>query len=207
MDAFTAWLSTFGVIFAIIDPFGFVPIFLSMTARDTKEKRQWMIRRACVAAFSLLTFFTLFGNLLLSFLGISIPALQISGGILLLIIGFDMVRVLPVNAKISSEEETEAVRKDDISIVPLAVPMLSGPASLATVTILSSRAETPVHYLAILTSILITLAMTYVILRSAEPIFRRVGVTGLHIVTRVMGLMLCAMAVQFMINGFLSIRR
>jgi multiple antibiotic resistance protein len=207
MDAFSAWLSTFGVIFAIIDPFGFVPIFLSMTATDTKEKRRWMVRRACVAAFSLLAFFTLFGDFLLSFFGISIPALQISGGIILLIIGFDMVRVLPINAKISSEEETEAAHKDDISIVPLAIPMLSGPASLTTVTILGSRAQTPLNYIAILTSVGISLVITYIILRSAETILKRVGVTGLHIVTRVMGLLLCAMAVQFMINGYLGISR
>lgn len=202
MDFLAGWLSTFGVIFAIVDPFGYVPIFLSMTSQDTPEKRRWMLRRACATAFLILTLFTLIGGFILDFFGISLAALQISGGLILLVIGFDMVRVLPINAKISHEEEKEGARRDDISIVPLAIPMLSGPASIASVIVLSSKATSALDIVAVIVSIILTLGVTYITLRSASRILKAVGLTGLNVVTRVMGLLLCAMAVQFIINGY-----
>lgn len=205
MEKLPVWLSTFSVIFAIIDPFGYVPVFIAMTRHDTEQKRRQMLKRACVAAFLFLGLFTLAGNFLLAFFGISVAALQITGGLLLLVIGFDMVRVLPGAAKISEEEETESASKEDISIVPLAIPMLSGPAALATVAVLASKAEGTLDYVAILVSIIITLGVTYLILKSAGRILKAIGVTGLHVVTRIMGLLLCAMAVQFMINGYRAI--
>ena len=113
------WLPTFGVIFAIIDPFGYVPIFLSLTAGDSEAQRRKMIRKACLTAFIVLTLSTFIGQQILSFFGISIPALQISGGLILLIIGFEMMKVLPVVEKLSQKEETESARKEDISIVPV----------------------------------------------------------------------------------------
>lgn len=204
-ETLTLWLSTFSVIFAIIDPFGYVPVFLSMTASDSNEKRRWMLKRACFAAMTFLSFFAFLGSPILFVFGISIPALQISGGLILMVIGFDMLRVLPVSAKLTAEEETESTRKDDISIVPLAIPMLAGPASLASVIVLSSKVTSPVGYLPILVSIAVTLAFTYLILRSADVILKAIGLTGLHVLTRVMGLLLCAMAVQFVINGWKGI--
>ncbi len=206
MSTFSLWLSTFGVIFAIIDPFGYVPLFISMTSGDSSEKRNWALRRACLTAGTVLILFTLLGSFVLSFFGISIPALQISGGLILLVIGFDMVRVLPINAKISAAEESEATRKEDISIVPLAIPMLSGPASMATVVVLGSNAQSTTDYLVVISSVVITLAVTYLILRSANRILKAVGLTGLHVVTRIMGLLLCAIAVQLMINGYQAIK-
>lgn len=206
MSDFGVWLSTFGVIFAIIDPFGYVPIFLAMTANDSPDKRKWMLKRACVAAFVFLALGAFLGNPVLFVFGISIPALQISGGLILLVIGFDMIKVLPISAKITSEEESESTAKDDISIVPLAIPMLAGPASLASVIVLSAKVETATDYLPILVSVIITLGITYLILRSAHRILKAIGLTGLHVLTRVMGLLLCAMAVQFVINGLRGVK-
>lgn len=205
MNDFGTWISTFGVIFAIIDPFGYVPIFLAMTSDDSVAKRKSMLKRACVAAFGFLTFFCFFGNSILFLFGISVQALQISGGLILLVIGFDMLRVLPISLKLTEEEETESTRKSDISIVPLAIPMLAGPASLASVTVLSAKAETATDYVPIVISVLVTLTFTYLILRSAHRILKTIGITGLHVLTRVMGLLLCAMAVQFVINGWRGI--
>ena len=200
------WLSTFGVIFAIVDPFGYVPIFLAMTANDSEERRKQMVRRACLASFALLAFFTFFGSPLLRFFGISIPALQISGGLILLLIGFEMSKVLPIGEKLTPVEEREGRDKDDISIIPLAIPMLSGPASIASVIVLGTKTPTWMGYSAILVSIAATLAFTYLILRSATRILRLVGITGLKVVTRIMGFLLCAMAIQFVINGWVAIR-
>lgn len=199
------WISTFGVIFAIIDPFGYVPIFLSMTGTDSPKKRNHMLRKACFAAFLVLTIFTVFGKYILSFFGISIPALQISGGLILIVIAFDMLQVLPVKAKLTPEEEHEGERKEDISIVPLAIPMLSGPASMATVAVLSSKTPGAEGHAAIVVSIIATLAFTYLILQSASRMLKFFGVAGLNVLTRIMGLLLCAMAIQFIVDGYRAI--
>ena len=200
------WLSTFGVIFAIVDPFGYVPIFLSLTAGDSEALRRKMIRKACATAFIVLTISTFIGQQVLSFFGMSIPALQISGGLILLIIGFEMMKILPVVEKLSQKEETEAERKEDISIVPLAIPMLSGPAAIASVVVLSSRAQSIADYPVIISSILATLLITYFVLRSSSRLIKIIGVTGLNVMTRVMGLLLCAIAIQYVINGFLAVK-
>lgn len=200
------WISTLGVIFAIIDPFGYVPIFLTMTAKDTEEQRRKMLKKACGTAFVVLTLSAFLGNAVLRFFGISIPALQISGGLILLVIAFEMVKVIPTPEKITAHEESEGREKEDISIIPLAIPMLSGPASIASVVVLSAKNDALYLYPAIILSILITLGFTYLILRSASKIFQRVGLTGLNVMTRVMGLLLSAMAVQFVIDGYLGIK-
>jgi multiple antibiotic resistance protein len=126
--------------------------------------------------------------------------------LILLAIGFEMVKVIRVNEKLSISEESEGVEKEDLSIIPLAIPMLSGPASIAAVIVLSAKAVRLVDYGIIIISIAGTLLFTYVILRSAGRILSSIGLTGLKVVTRVMGLLLCAMAVQFVINGYLAIR-
>lgn len=200
------WLSTFGVVFAIIDPFGYVPIFLSLTAGDSEAVRRKTVKKACLTAFVVLTLSTFLGQQILTFFGISIPALQISGGLILLIVGFEMMKVLPVVEKLSQKEETEAARKEDISIVPLAIPMLSGPAAIATVIVLSSRAQSSADYPVIVGSILITLLITYFVLRSSSSLIKVIGVNGLNVMTRIMGLLLCAIAIQYVINGFLTVK-
>jgi multiple antibiotic resistance protein len=200
------WFSTFALIFSVIDPFGYVPIFLGMTADNSDPQRRSMLKKACFAAFAVLALFTLLGTSFLHFFGISLPALQIAGGIILLAIGFEMLKVIPIPEKLSVSEEREGVQKEDISIVPLAIPMLAGPASIATVVILGSKAHDLWDYGSILVSILATLTFTYLILRSAAHVLRFMGQTGLRVLTRIMGLLLCAMAVQFVINGYLAVK-
>ncbi len=207
MEWLALWSPTFGLIFALIDPPGYVPLFLSITANDSEEGRKKLLKKACVAAFIVLTVFTIAGHLLLKFFGISIPALQISGGLILLMIGFEMLKLLPRGDKLTRTEQSEAVQKDDVSIVPLAIPMLSGPASIVAVVVLASRESSFQNYAVILGSVFITLAITYLVLRSATHILKLIGLTGLHVLTRVMGLLLCAMAVQFVIDGYLAVAK
>ena len=206
IQTLSVWLSTFGLIFAVIDPFGYIPIFISMTVRDSDKRRREMLTRACITAFLVLGFFTLFGSYALAFFRISIPALQISGGLILLAIGLEMVRVIRVREKLSQPEEIEGLEKDDISIIPLAIPMLSGPAAIATVVVLGSKATQLLDFSVIILSIAGTLIFTFLILRYAGRIFSLVGRTGLNVVTRVMGLLLCAMAIQFLIDGYHAVR-
>lgn len=204
MNHLSDWLQTFSAIFAIVDPFGYIPIFISLTAEDSPSRQREMLKRACATAFIVLTLFTILGNRILHVFGITIPAVQISGGLILLVIGFEMLKVIEVGEKITKSEASEGVRRDDISIIPLAIPMLSGPASIATVIMLSGRGG-QMQYVNIVTSIIATLLITYLILRSAGKILKVIGLTGIKVLTRIMGFLLCAMAVQFMINGYLAV--
>ncbi len=206
MEWISLFLSTLGLIFALIDPPGYVPLFLAITANDSEEGRKRVLRRACVAAFIVLLVFTFAGNLLLSFFSISIPALQVSGGLIMLMIGFEMLNMLPRGEKITRTEQSEASTKEDVSIIPLAIPMLSGPASIVGVIVLAARETSIANYTAILGSIFVSLGATYLVLQYASRILRLFGVTGLRVVTRVMGLLLCAMAVQFVINGYQAVK-
>lgn len=200
------WISNLTLIFAVIDPFGYIPIFLSMTEGNTDLERRAMLKRACVTAWTVLVLFTFLGNSILGFFGITIPSLQISGGLILLIISFEMLKVLPVVEKLSMSEQKEGVKKEDISIIPLAIPMLAGPASMTTLAVLASKAQVAIDYGEIVVSITVTLGVTYLVLRSAGKILKWVGLTGLRVITRIMGFLLCAMAVQYVINGYLAIR-
>lgn len=199
------WLSSFGVIFAIVDPFGFVPLFLSITAGDSDAQRKRTLLKACLIAFVILVGFSLVGNLLLGFFGISLPALQISGGIILLFVSLEMLQLVPFHRKLSGPEESEAVAKDDVSVVPLAIPMLAGPAALATVVLQAARGDGPADRVSVIVSIAVTLVFTYCLLRSAARVSDKLGVTGLNVLTRIMGLLLCAMAVEFVVSGYRAI--
>jgi len=202
----SVWLSTFGLIFALIDPPGYVPLFLSITATDSEEGRKKILKKACLAALIVLTIFTFAGKYLLMFFGISIPALQISGGLIMLAIGFEMLNMMPRGEKLTRTEQNEATTKTDVSIIPLAIPMLSGPASIVAVIVMASREASLTNYSAIFVSIVVTLGITYLLLRSASRIMSFLGVTGLRVLTRVMGLLLCAMAVQFVIDGYSAVK-
>lgn len=206
MEWLAVFFTTFGFIFALIDPLGYVPLFLAMTATDSKERRQRMLRRACITAFLVLLIFIVLGHSILAFFHISIPALQISGGLILLFIGFEMLNLLHSKEALTPSEETEASQKDDISIVPLAIPMLSGPASIVAVVVLTAKSSALANYLVVIVSVFLTLLITYFVLSASERIMKVVGLTGVNAASRIMGLLLSAMAVQFVIDGFLAIR-
>lgn len=206
MEWLAVFFTTFGFIFALIDPLGYVPLFLAMTATDSKERRQRMLRRACTTAFLVLLIFILLGHSILGFFHISIPALQISGGLILLFIGFEMLNLLHSKEPLTPSEENEASQKDDISIVPLAIPMLSGPASIVAVVVLTAKSSAVANYLVVIVSVFLTLLITYFVLSASERIMKVVGLTGVNAASRIMGLLLSAMAVQFVIDGFLAIR-
>lgn len=206
MEWLAVFFTTFGFIFALIDPLGYVPLFLAMTATDSKERRQRMLRRACTTAFLVLLIFIVLGHSILAFFHISIPALQISGGLILLFIGFEMLNLLHSKEPLTPSEENEASQKDDISIVPLAIPMLSGPASIVAVVVLTAKSSAVANYLVVIVSVFLTLLITYFVLSASERIMKVVGLTGVNAASRIMGLLLSAMAVQFVIDGFLAIR-
>ena len=194
-------LVAFPAVFFIMDPLGLLPIFVAITATDTPEKRQRTARRATLMAFGLMTFFTIFGGFVFKLFGISIGALKVAGGILLLMTSMDMLRAQPSRTRSSPEETHESEAKEDVAVVPLAMPLLAGPGSIATVMVLAARGPDWTYSIPVVASIAVTCFVTYLLLRAAPQLNRLFGTTGIAVLERIMGLLLAAIAIQFVADG------
>ena len=188
-----------GSLFAVLSPLATVPPFLAMTETDAKEARLQMARRACFVAFLVLLLFSLTGLSVLEFFGLSVPAFKIAGGIILMRASLEMLK--GKRMRMTAEENEEGVEKEDISITPLAFPLLCGPVTIVTGILLSAKATEWVHYPILICTILGIYLLTYIILRLSVLYSHLVGELTLRIVSRLMGLLLSAMAVQFVANG------
>jgi multiple antibiotic resistance protein len=201
-DAFQFALVTFTAVLFVVDPFAAVPIFLAITAGDSADKRRQMAARASLAAFVALTLFALAGGVIFQIFGISLGAFEIAGGIMLLLMAIDMMRATPSRTRSTEEEQRESAVKEDVAIVPLAVPMLAGPGAIATAMVLMKRAAWHLVPTAIvLASIALTCGITWAVLRGAARAQQFLKKTTLHVLERVMGLLLAAVAIEFMIGG------
>lgn len=186
----------------IVDPIGVVPLFVAMTAKDTPEKCRAMARRASVAAMGVLVFFALFGTVIFKVFGVSLAAFRVAGGLLLMLTALDMLRAQHPTTKTSPEEAREGAEQEDIAIVPLAMPLLAGPGAIATVMVLMAQYGGDWAGAGIvITCIAVTFFITYLLLRSANLVKRVLKQTGIAILERVFGLILAAIAVQFMFEG------
>jgi multiple antibiotic resistance protein len=194
---------SFSAVFVVVDPFAAVPFFLAMTGADTAEDKRETARRAALAAGGVLAGFALTGAVIFKVLGISLGAFKIAGGVLLLIMAVDMLRTRPSEARITKGEVESGVAKEDVAIVPLAMPLLAGPGSIATVVVLMGRAREAHfwHALVLLAAIGAVAWLAYVVLAGAARVDRVLGRTGLNILERASGLLLAAIAIQFMIDG------
>lgn len=185
----------------IVDPLTAVPTFLAMTARDTPESRRKMARRGAWTCFTTLSVFAVGGSLIFRLFGITIAAFKIAGGILIGLNALDMVSARRSQQRESPVEKAEGIEKEDVGIMPLGVPMLAGPGSISTVMVLAGTPRSPVTTLGVYVAIALTAMLTYLTLAAATRLERRLGQTGMRILTRFMGLVLCAIAVQFVIDG------
>ena len=197
---------TFGALFAIIDPFAVIPAFLAMTARDTSEQRRRMAKTACLVCWLVMTLFAALGPSIFSFLGITLPAFQIAGGLVLLLSSLDMLRAKRSSLKETQEEMEEGISKEDIAITPLAVPMLSGPGAITTAIVLSGQADDWPRRAIFYGAIAAAAGLTYLILTLAASGARKLSSTVLNIITRLMGLLLAAVGVQFILNAFKALK-
>lgn len=188
-------------IFFLVDPFAALPTFLAVTAGSSAERQRRMAWKASLTALVVLTTFALVGQLIFKMFGITLPAFEIAGGIILLLIGLDMLEAKRSPTQESSEETNEAAMKEDAGIVPLGVPMLAGPGSITSVMVLVGQAQNRWQMLAILASIAITAVICYLVLGNSDKVARGLGETGIRILVRVMGLLLVALAVQYFVNG------
>jgi len=192
-------------IFAILNPFGAIPIYLSMMTDRRPEVMHRTALKASIAVAVILTLAIWTGDGLLSFFGIGIPAFRIAGGLLVLLIAIAMFGANISPARHTDAEQAEAESKNDIAVVPLAIPLLAGPGAISLAIVDAHQAGSLPDRLVFSLGILGVAAIVWLVLRLAEPIGERLGTGGINIATRVMGLILAAMAVQFMADGMLEL--
>lgn len=193
-------------LFVIVDPIATVPAFLAMTPIDTPEQRIRMARLACWVMAGVLLVFSVAGKAIFQFLGITLPAFQIAASIILLLVALDMLRAQRSRTQETREETAAAAEKADIAITPLAIPMLAGPGAISTVILLQNEAKGVGQHIALYLSIIGVAAASYAILRVATRGALWLNPIAMRITTRIMGLLLAAMAIQFLLNGIRQLK-
>ena len=206
MTAFLAYAAVFVTVFALVDPFGALPFFVSLTEGFSDADRAIVRRRAVIVLGVVLGLFALVGRFLFAAFGLTLAAFEIAGGIILFIVAYDMLHGEVTRTKLTDEDREEAIaRRDEISVVPLGIPLLAGPGAISTVMIYEGSAgNDPFMVAAVFLAIAVTTAATYFILKYGQKIFRYFGKTGIMAMTRVLGLLLAAVGVQFVIYGILG---
>lgn len=201
MDAHFA-ITALATAFTILDPVGMVPTTLALTSTMSPEARRHVVNRSVLVAAAVIVFMALVGRYLLQYLGITLPAFAIAGGILLMLIAIDMLFARPSRAKRDPETELQTADTEGVAVFPLAIPMISGPGTIATVLLLVNLADGNRERIVILYAAYgLGLLVTWLCMRSAEFVLRVLGKTGVSVLTRLLGIILAALAVQFIING------
>jgi multiple antibiotic resistance protein len=196
-------VTAFAALFVVIDPIGLTPIFVALTRGMTAARRRALAVRACVISFAILLVFALFGEAVLGFIGISMPAFRVAGGILLFLTALDMLfeRRQKRRRDQADEEDDE---DDDPSVFPLAIPLIAGPGAIATIILLVGRGEGLVGFAATMGVLLAVLALVLVLFLGAGLLERLLGKVGINVVTRLLGMLLAALSVQFVLDGLRS---
>lgn len=200
LETATVALATF---FATVGPLDVAAVFAALTSSNSRKRRRQMAIRGTIIASTILVLFALTGEQILGLMGISLPALRTGGGILLLLIGIDMVFARTSGStSTTDEEEAEAMGKQDISVFPIATPLIAGPGAMgATVLLIADTEGDLILQGVVILSLLAILAMTLVMMLLSAQIDRLFGKTGMHVITRIMGVLLSALAVQFIFDG------
>lgn len=191
-------------LFIIIDPPGNIFPFLALSAAYSPIAARRLAWQACLYAFLILTLVVVVGRIMLQFFGITIPAFQIAGGLILFRIAIDMLEGSGHFNRFDTSSSLDAADYRGVALVPLAVPLLSGPGAISTVLVLTSRSESYIEDSLIVLSLLIVLLLAYTFFRSAQFLLSRLKETGIRLLTRLMGLIMAALAVQFVLGGLLA---
>ena len=193
-------LITFTSVLFIVDPIAVIPTYLVITQGETKAQRARTATRACIAAALILVVFAVAGRLIFRVFGLTLPAFRVAGGAILWLVAMDMLR----GQRTTQESDAEIVEgqiKEDVALTPLAIPMLAGPGAISTVMVLAGQARSIPQQAAILVSVAVTALVSWATLRAGEGLLARLGQTGIRVMTRIMGLLLAAIAVQFVMTG------
>ena len=192
-------------LFTLTNPIGIAPILVIMTERFSKKDRINIAKKGSITAFVTLILFSLLGSLIFSFFGITLEAFQIMGGILFFRNGLRMLEARVGRSRTTPAEQEESQESDDIAISPIGIPLIAGPGAITATMLLSSQTPQIYSYLTLGLSIMIVLAFVYVILRNGDVLMRVLGTSIMRIIQRLMGLILLVIAVQFVINGTISV--
>jgi len=201
----TFLLASFTSIFTVVNPFSAMPVFLALTIDDPQELRNSQLKKACMYMILILVIFFGAGTYIMSFFGISLQGIRIAGGIMIMQASFSLLNPKKAGRKLTAKDVDEAKEKEDISFSPLAMPLLSGPGSIAVVLGLSSSAAGWVDYLIIVGAILLTATVVFFVLRMTPFVVKLLGNTGMTALTRMMGFIGLCIGVQFVINGVMPL--
>jgi len=194
-------------VFALVDPIGMLPFFVGLTEGFSETDREVVLRRAVVVCGAVLTVFAVAGRFLFAAFGFTLQAFEIAGGVILFLVAYDMISGSLTRTKVTPGDQEEArARRDEIAVVPLGIPLLAGPGAISTVMIYEGEAgNDPLSIAATFVAVAVATVSTYFILRYGQRIIRALGRIGVVAITRVMGLLLAAVAVQFIINGLIAL--
>ena len=198
-------LGTVVALLPVINPLASAPTFLAITEGDSHERRMQQLRMACLYSVGILVSFLIGGTFIMEFFGISIPGLRIAGGLLVAGIGSQMMITPPREGASGNVEHEEARAKRDISFSPLAMPMMSGPGSIAVTVGFTSLAADWLDYLAIILGIVVVAVITYVTLRVSDRVVRVIGINSMNALSKVMGFLILCIGIQFVVNGVLGV--
>jgi multiple antibiotic resistance protein len=204
-DIISFAIVAFPSLVVIVNPVTVTSVFITLTANATPEAKRAIIRKTTLTAFIVLMVFAISGTLIFKFFSITIGAFQIAGGIILFSVAMGMLHARTSRTKQTPEEMDEAMTRDDIAVVPLAIPIVSGPGAITTVIVLSGETRAIPNMAILFLAIVVVMVVVFVMLRNAARIQKFMGPSGLNITTRLMGLVLAAVAVQFVIHGIESV--
>lgn len=197
----TLFFAAFTSIISVANPLAAMPVFLSLTEHNNASERAAVAKKSSFYMFVVLIIFLLAGTFIMSFFGISLPGIRIAGGLIILRAAYAMLNPVTTERKISEEAEEAAKTKEDISFTPMAMPMLSGPGSIAVVIGLASQAENILDLGVMTLAIALVAIIAYAVLRIAPFSAKYIGPTGMNAITRMMGFIAMAIGVQFILNG------
>lgn len=199
--SFNEYLKFFVTLLAIVNPVGTIPIFINMTASQTPETRNKNGSMAAISMAVILSVVLFSGEAILRFFGISVDSFRVGGGILILLMAISMLNAKMSNVKQTKEEELDSAERDSVAVVPLGTPLLAGPGAISTIILYAQRDPSVSHSVYLFIGIILLAGLTAVLFRLAPTIARFLGRTGINIVTRLMGLIMAAMGVEFIAHG------
>jgi len=198
---YAEYIKIFVGMLAIVNPIGAIPLFISMTADETGSQRRQTVNQVGFGVAVILLVSLFFGDPLLQFFGITIDSFRVGSGILILLMAIAMLHAKTSPIRQTDEEADESLAKESVAIVPLAMPLLAGPGSISTVILASHKASGAAHYMTIAFGVLLLSLVVWAVLRLSPWIERHISATGINIFTRIMGLILAAIAIEFIANG------
>ena len=201
MTDLPALIAAFTTLFVIIDPPGLAPLFVALTQGMTPAQRRSILVRAVIISFGLMIAFLLLGETLLGFIGISMPAFRIAGGVLLFLTALEMLFQKRQARREDNATEAQTEHEDDPSVFPLAMPLIVGPGAITTIILLAGQANGPADFAAIAGVLAAVLTFVFIFCAASGLIERALGKTGINIVTRLLGMLLAALAIQFILDG------